>query len=277
LQSPFGHAIGHQIPNNYTQFLQRGALNGARIGRDVRYFDYSYYGSGIPGDQETVAIAENALNVMQSLGATIVDTDTGDVFAYTDDEFTALLYEFKAQIADYLATLTNTNMRTLADLIDFNNRHCRQELVYYGQDVFELSQQTMGYPNNPIYVAARTHATNTARAGIDDALAADDLDAIVAPHLTNSTGPAVSGYPNLSFPVGIRGNGRPAGMLMYSTFLHEPRLISFGYDLEQELNVRRQPQFLGVVIPVPNAGLCNQERQAPVFTGRAHIQHGRIF
>ena len=78
---------------------------GKRIGRDVRYFDYSYYGSGIPGDEETVAFAENALAVMQSLGATIVDTDTGDVFAYTDDEFTALLFEFKTQIAQYLQTL----------------------------------------------------------------------------------------------------------------------------------------------------------------------------
>ena len=71
----------------------------------------------------------------------IVDTDTGDVFAYTDDEFTALLYEFRAQIADYLATLTHTNMRTLADLIAFNDAHCEQELVYYGQDVFEASDQ----------------------------------------------------------------------------------------------------------------------------------------
>ena len=87
------------LPDDYTQFLRRGALQGARIGRDVRFFDYSYYGSGIPGDELTVAFAENALDVMESLGATIVDTDTGDVFAYTDDEFTALLYEFRAQIA----------------------------------------------------------------------------------------------------------------------------------------------------------------------------------
>ena len=88
----------------------------------MRFFDYSYYGSGIPGDQEAVAFANQALDVMESLGATIVNTDTGDVFAYTDDEFTAFLYEFKAQIADYLATLSNTNMRTLADLIAFNER-----------------------------------------------------------------------------------------------------------------------------------------------------------
>jgi amidase len=277
LQSPFGEVIGHELPADYTQFLRRGALHGARIGRDVRFFDYSYYGSGIQGDQKTVEFAEQALDVMQSLGATIVDTDTGDVFAYTDDEFTALLYEFKAQIADYLAGLSRTNMRTLADLIAFNDAHCRQELIYYGQDVFEASEQTMGYPHNPVYVAARTHATNTARAGIDNALAADNLDAIVAPHLTNSTGPAVAGYPNLSIPVGIRDSGRPAGMLMYSTFLREPRLIGFGYDLEQELNVRMQPQFLRAVIPVPNAGLCDQPRQPQLFTGRAHLERGGIF
>src|SRR6266705_3970057 len=91
LQSPFNEVVGQQLPSDYTKFLKRGALNGARIGRDVRFFNYSYYGSGIPGDEETVAFAEHALAVMASLGATIVDTDTGDVFAYTDDEFTALL------------------------------------------------------------------------------------------------------------------------------------------------------------------------------------------
>jgi len=80
---------------DYTPLLQRGALRGKRIGRDVRYFDYSYYGSGIPGDEETVNFANHALDVMASLGATIVDTDTGDVFAYNGDEFTALLYEFE--------------------------------------------------------------------------------------------------------------------------------------------------------------------------------------
>jgi amidase len=279
LQSPFGPVSGIRVPTDYTQFLQRGSLRGARIGRDVRYFDYSYFGSGIPGDEETVAFANNALIEMESLGATVVDCDTGDVFAYTNDEFTALLYEFKAQIADYLATLTNTNMRTLADLIAFNNAHCREELVYYGQEVFEQAEQTSGYPTNPVYVAARTHARRAARAGIDNAIRAQNLDAIVAPHLTNSTGPAVAGYPNLSLPVGIRQSGRPAGMLIYSSFLREPRLLGLAYDLEQQIHVRRQPRLLGSVIPIPNAGLCTgQPRQPQVFTGRANAPgHGRIF
>ena len=278
LQSPFGEVIGQNPPSDYTQFLRRGALEGVRIGRDIRYFDYSYYGSTIPGDEETVAFAQHALDVMETLGATIVDTDTGDVLAYTGDEFTALLFEFKAQIAEYLATLTHTNMHTLADLIAFDLAHCPAEMPYYGQEVFELAESTSGDLTDPVYLAARTNARNTARAGIDNALAAQDLDAIVAPHLTNSTGPAVAGYPNLSLPVGVRSSGRPAGMLIYSTFLHEPDLIGFGYDLEQQLKVRQQPQFLGSVIPLPDAGICESLPKKPhVFTGKAHLPHGRIF
>jgi len=268
MQTPFG-----AVPSDYTQFLQRGSLQGKRIGRDVRFFDYNYFGSGIPGDEETVAFAENALAVMQSLGATIVDTDTGDVFAYTADEFTALLFEFKTQIAQYLQTLSHNNLLTLADLIAFNDAHCVQELVYYGQEIFEMAEP-LGDLNDPVYLAARTHATGAAQAGIDDALARDRLDAIVAPHLTNSTGPAVAGYPNFSMPVGIRNSGRPAGMLMYSTFLHEPQLIAMAYDLEQALQARQPPRFLGSIIPIPNAGLCTKPHQPQ---GKAHLPHGRMF
>ena len=272
MQTPFGAVAGQPLPNDYTQFLQRGSLNGKRIGRDVRFFDYNYFGSGIPGDEESVAFANHALDVMHSLGATIVDTDTGDVFAYTDDEFTALLFEFKVQIAQYLQTLGHTKFATLADLIAFDNSHCVQELVYYGQEVFEAAEMTSGDLTDPVYVAARNHATGTARSGIDGAMARDNLDAIVAPHLTNSTGPAVAGYPNFSMPVGIRTSGRPVGMLMYSTFLHEPQLIAMAYDLEQELNARKQPQFLNAIIPIPNADLCNK----PQPKGKAHLPHGRI-
>jgi amidase len=262
---------------DYTRVLQPGALNGKRIGRDARYFDnYAFYGSGIPGDEESVKFADDALDVMKSLGATIVDTDTGDFVAtgVYNDEFTALLYEFRAQIAEYLQTLGKTTMRTLADLIAFNSAHCAQELVYYGQDIFTAADQLPGYPNDPAYVAARANATNTARAGIDGALARDNLDAIVAPHLTNSTGPAVAGYPNFSMPVGIRSSGRPAGMLMYSTAFHEAQLIAMAYDLEQALLPRRQPQLLGTIQPIPNAGLCTQPHQPQ---GQAHLPHGRIF
>ena len=272
LQSPFGDVLGKPLPSDYTQFLKRGSLNGAVVGFDTRFFDYSYFGSGIPGDEESVAFANNALGVMASLGATIVPVDTGDVFLYTNDEGTALNFEFKVQIAEYLATLSNTKMRTLADSIAFDNSHCTQEQIYYGQEVFLASEATSGDLTDPTYVAARSNARNMARAGIDGVIASG-VDAIVAPHLTNSTGPAVSGYPNLSLPVGIRDSGRPAGMLMYSTFLHEPQLIGFAYDLEQEINVRRQPHLVTRSSRSPNADLCAGNSQG----GKSHLPHGRIF
>jgi len=261
---------------DYTPLLQRGALRGKRIGRDDRFFDnYAFYGSGIPGDEETVAFADHALDVMASLGATIVHTDSLAIENISGDEFTALLFEFRAQIADYLQTLSHTNMRTLADLIAFNNAQCTQELVFYDQDVFLLAEQDqfIGFPNNPDYIAARNFATSTAQAGIDGAMARDHLDAIVAPHLTNSTEPAVAGYPNFSMPAGIRSTGRPAGMLMYSTAFHEAQLIAMAYDLEQELHARQQPQLLNAITPIPNGGFCSGHQPQ----GQAHLPHGRIF
>jgi amidase len=164
-------------------------------------------------------------------------------------------------------------MRTLADLIAFNNAHCTQEQPFYDQDVFLSAEQSVGFPNNPIYIAARNFATSTAQAAIDDAMARDQLDAIVAPHLTNSTEPAVAGYPNFSMPVGIRSSGRPAGMLMYSTAFHEAQLIAMAYDLEQALNARQQPQLLGSIIPIPNGGFCT----GPGHHGQPHLPHGKIF
>ena len=95
---------------------------------------------------------------MESLGATIVDIDTGDVFAYTGDEFTALLFEFKAQIAEYLSTLTHTKMRTLADLIAFDDAHCAQEMRLLRSGSLRNRRGDERRSTDPVYVAARTNA-----------------------------------------------------------------------------------------------------------------------
>jgi amidase len=276
LQSPFGPIASQPLPNDYTQFLQRGALNGARIGVDRRYFDnYDYY--GFPGDADTLPFVYQALAAMERLGATRVPTDTGDYVAFSGDEFTALLFEFKVHMAEYLSGLSHTSMRTLADLMTFNLAHCPAEMPYYGQELFEIAESTSGNLADPEYLAARAAALLAARSGIDNALAADDLDAIVAPHLANSATAAVAGYPNLALPVGITTAGKPAGLQMYSTSLEESALIGFAYDLEQELNVRRQPEFRGTVADPPNAGLCSAVSTPHVFKGKAHLPHGRIF
>ena len=277
LQSPFGPVTGHSLPNDYTQYLRRGALNGARIGLDRRFFDdFNTY--GFPGDSDTLPLVQQALDAMVALGATLVDTDTGDFFLNFDNEFTALLFEFKVQIAEYLSGLTHTRMRTLADLIAFNVAHCPEELVYYGQELFEMAESTSGNLNDPVYLAARANAFQFARTRMDAALAKDNLDAIVAPHLTNTSAAAVSGYPDLALPVGITPGGKPAGILMYSGFLREPQLFAFAYDLEQALQARVPPQFIGAVSDPPNAGLCDSLPKKPnVFKGKAHLPHRRIF
>jgi amidase len=276
LQSPFGSVAGRKLPKDYTKFLRRGALEGARIGVDRRFLD-NYATYGFPGDADTLPFFLQALDAMTALGATLVDTDTGDILSYFNDEFAALLAEFKVHIAEYLAGLRHTRMRTLADLIAFNNRFCRVELAFYGQELFEMSEATSGDLTDPAYLAARATAFSAARSGIDNALAADKLDAIVAPHLTNTTAPAVSGYPSLALPVGITEAGKPAGMLMYSTFLREPQLIGFAYDLEQELNARQQPELLGAVDDPDKVDLCGTGRPTTAFRTNDHLPHGRLY
>jgi amidase len=274
LRSPFGPVLGHRLPDDYTRFLRRGALNGARIGIDRRYFTPDY-----GGEDDLVAVAEQGLDAMEELGATLIETDTGDPFAndfqFYNDEFLVLLVEFKVQIAEYLATLRHTRERTLADLIAFNIAHCPAEMKYFGQEVFELSESTSGDLSDPAYLAARMANLAFARGGIDGALQRDNLDAIVAPTYSFASSPAaVAGYPDISIPVGLSSRGRPAGLWMYSGFLREPKLIALAYALEQKVHPRTQPQFLGVVPPEPpDAGICDALPKKPhVFKGKAHLR-----
>jgi amidase len=258
MKSPFGPVLGNNVPSDYTQFLKLGSLKGARIGMDSRYFSFGY-----GGEQDLVAVANKGIDAMKALGATVVQTDTGNPFQnnfkFYDDEFTVLLYEFKVQIAQYLAGLSNTSMQTLADLIAFDIAHCPEEMKYFGQEVFELAQQTSGNLNDPVYLQARQDNLTFARTnGIDAALRRDKLDAIVAPTYSYASSlPAVAGYPNFSIPVGLTPQGKPAGLWMYGGFLKEPNLLAFAYDLEQAIKPRTQPAFLGSVPPEPaDAGIC---------------------
>jgi amidase len=277
MQSPFGPVSGQPVPSDYTQFLKLGSLKGARIGIDSRYFSFAY-----GGENDLVKVAQKGLDAMQSLGATLVPTDTGNPFQqnmkFYNDEFTVLLYEFKVQIAQYLAGLSNTTMHTLADLIAFDAAHCEEEMKYFGQEVFDASEDTSGNLNDPVYLSARSDNLAFARTnGIDAALKKDNLDAIVAPTYSFASSlPAVAGYPNLSIPIGLTPEGKPAGLWMYSGFLKEPKLLAFAYDLEQAVKPRSQPQFLGSVPPEPpDAGIC-AALASPVPTPQIQFVNGRV-
>src|SRR5215831_3998342 len=88
IQSPFGAVSGRPVPSDYTQFLRRGTLQGARIGIDGRYF-----GSAFGGEPDLVAVANRGLDAMKSLGATLIPTSTGNPFQQRgnvyNQEFTA--------------------------------------------------------------------------------------------------------------------------------------------------------------------------------------------
>ena len=254
MKSPFGRVKGHELPHDYTRFLRRGKLKGARIGVDRRLFDAKYF-----ADPDLNVVTEQALKVMASLGATIVDPIDGpDPFAFGDAELTVLLYEFKVDVAKYLGRLHHTSMRTLADLIAFNKEHCTEEMKYFGQELFELAEATTGL-SDPVYRNARKLCLDlTRRHGLDQVMRESHLDAIVAPTYSYATAPAaVAGYPSISVPFSLTTAGRPAGVWMYAGFLQEPKLLALAYALEQVRPPRAAPHFAGTVPPEPaNAGIC---------------------
>ena len=216
---------------------------GARIGVDRRQFLPEYF--ALP---DLNAVVDEAIDAMADAGAEIVDpVDPGDPFTWFDAEFLVLLNEFKGDIRAYLSGLRKTSMRTLSDLIAFNREHCEQEMRFFGQEIFEISDSLSGDLDDPDYLAARALCLELGRdQGIDAALARDDLDAIVSPsYAFGTSGPAVAGYPLLSVPVGISCEGRPAGIWLSGGFLSEPKLLGIGYALEQLLDARSKPAFAG--------------------------------
>src|SRR5205814_579647 len=84
-----------------------------------------------------------ALEVLKAQGATLVDpVEIPHLKDYGDQEFTVLLYEFKADLNSYLSGLGAGNtMKTLADLIAFNDAHKDTEMPYFGQEIFTQAQE----------------------------------------------------------------------------------------------------------------------------------------
>jgi amidase len=238
---------------DYTEFLDPNGLKGARIGvARAKFFGYS---------SETDALAEAALMAMKRLGAVIVDpADIPHAGEFDDAEFEVLLYEFKADLNAYLAEWApGAPVRTLADIIAFNEQHRDREMPYFGQDTMEKAEK-----KGPLTEKAYLKALKTCRAlsrakGLDAVMTTHRLDAIVAPtggppwtiDLVNgdhflgasSTPAAVSGYPSVTVPAGYVF-GLPVGMSFIGRAWSEGTLIRLAYAFEQGTKLRRPPRLL---------------------------------
>jgi len=242
-----GH--GH---TDYTQFLDTNGLRGMRIGVERSFFGH---------DDHVDALMEAALSVMSKAGAIIVDpANLADRQRYGEPEWQALQYEFKADINAYLAGLgPDAPMKTLADLIAFNESHKAEEMPFFGQETF-LASEKKGPLTEQAYVQARAAASKYSREeGIDQLVEAHELDAIVAPtsgpawmtDLVNgdsnawgsSSPAAVSGYPNTTVPNGLI-HGLPVGISFFGRAWSEPTLLKIAFAYEQATHHRTAPKLL---------------------------------
>lgn len=237
---------------DYTQFLDANGLKGARIGVARKYFGFS---DGVDG------IMAEAIDVMKKQGAEVVDPADIETFGKFDDSETLVLdYELKADMEKYLARLGPASpMKTLQDVIEFNNKNAQKEMPYFGQDIFTKAQEK-GPLTTREYIDALEKNHRLARIeGIDAAMDKFKLDALIAPtggpawitdlvtgdHFGggSSNAAAVAGYPNINVTAGYVF-GLPVGISFFGRAWSEPVLLKVAYGFEQATQARKAPRFL---------------------------------
>jgi amidase len=241
-----GHAAA-----DYTKFLDPEGLRGARIGVARKMFGFS---------EAVDRLLEEALAEMKRGGAVLVDpADIASSSQLEEAELEVLLYEFKADLNAYLAGLgPRIAVRTLADLIAYNESHRSEELPYFGQDLF-VKAQAKGPLTTPAYLKALEKSKRLAgKDGLDATIRRYRLDAIVAPtggppwvidlvngdHFSggSSTHPAVAGYPNINVPAGFI-HGLPVGISFMGLAWTEPTLVKLASGFEHATRHRSPPRF----------------------------------
>jgi amidase len=245
-------AAGRGRAADYTKALDPAGLRGARIGvaRNLAGFH-----------PDTDRLFEAAVADMKRLGAEVVDpADVPNVKELGDPEYEVLLFEFKAGLEAYFASLgAQAKVRTLADLIAFNERNRERVMPFFGQEIL-LKAAEKGPLTTPAYREALETCRRLSRAeGLDAAFERHRLDALVAPtgapawvidpvsgdHFVggNSTPAAVSGYPSLSVPMGFVF-GLPVGLSFVGRAWSEAVLVRLAFAYEQATTHRRPPRFL---------------------------------
>jgi amidase len=239
---------------DYTTFLKADGLKGIRIGvvREV-LMGYSTHADGV---------AEEAIRALQSLGAEIVDpTNFPAVIAKEigEAEYEVMLYEYKADLAAYFAWLgASAPVKSLKDVIAFNDANQDRELKYFGQEIMLMAEKK-GPLTSPGYRNALAKCRRLSRTeGIDALMAKHKLDALFAPtggpaglsDLVNgdsggggsSTMAAVAGYPHITVPAGF-AHGLPIGVSFFGRAWSEGQLIRIAYNFEQATKARQAPRF----------------------------------
>jgi Asp-tRNAAsn/Glu-tRNAGln amidotransferase A subunit and related amidases len=238
--------------------LEGEALRGARLGVLRGPF-------GLP--PKTEQVLEAVLTELRAAGAEVVDLgEYAAIHQAWEAELEVLLYEFKAGLNAYLASLgEGATVRTLAEAIAFNAAHAEEMMPFFGQDIFELAEKK-GPLTESAYRAARETCIRISRTeGIEAWMAEHRLDAIV----TIAAGPAwmtdpvngdaytgsssslaaVAGYPSVSVPAGEVA-GLPVGVLFTGRAWSERRLLALAADFERRTRARRPPEFWATV-PLP--------------------------
>ncbi len=240
-----------KVERDYTRFLVRDGLRGARIGVARGY---------VSGNDRVQAVFDRVVAQLEALGAQVVDpVALPPPAAYEDAEFEVLLHEFKAGLAAYLAEFASSApIRNVADLITFNERERAREMPHFGQELLVMAEARGGL-DSAVYREALVKGRRVTRdEGIDKALAEHRLDALVAPtggpawlidlvngdsHSGGFTSPAaVAGYPHVTVPMG-EVSGLPVGLSFVGGAWSEPTLLRLAYAFEQATHHRRAPAF----------------------------------
>ncbi|PYI79913.1 MAG: amidase [Verrucomicrobia bacterium] len=245
-------ASAGKAQRDYTQFLDPKALRGARIGVARNFFRWH---------PRVDQVMERALETMRREGAVLVDpASLPSRDGLGEAERQVMLYEFKVGLNAYFASLgADAPVKSLKDLIEYNERNRERELPFFGQEIL-IDAEKKGPLTEQAYLDARVKCLKWSREdGIDALMDKHQLDAMIAP----TTGPAhtldlivgdrglggsssyaaVAGYPSITLPAG-HIFGLPMGISFFGRAWSESRLIALSHAFEKATRARRAPQFL---------------------------------